>query len=317
MGEGPKLDVAIWAWVVLAGVIVCGIVFEFVVHRAAREFGRRHAIALSAAWITLALVFGALVALRFGVVAGEDYLTAFLVEKSLSIDDLFVILLVFRRLQIPRHEQHRVLQYGIPGAVVTRALFTALGAAVIGAWHEVIYFLGAFLIFTGMRTAREKARAQREGEGAIVPFLRRHLPFTTRLHGHRFIAVEDGRRVATPLLLALIAIEITDVICAVDAVPVVFAITDEPFIFYSSNIFALLGLHALYLVLADVLADIKYIRYGLAAILVLAGTKMLLSRVVHVPHLLALLMTAGIVTATIVPSVRAKRRKDRAVHATA
>jgi len=226
-------------------------------------------------------------------------------------------LLVFRRLDIPARAQHRVLQWGIPGAIVTRALFIALGAAMIGAWHGVIYVLGAFLVFMGVRTAREENVAKRVGTGRLLPFLEQHLPFTTELHGNRFLAVEDGRRVATPLLIALIAIELTDVICAVDAVPAVFAITDEPFIFYSSNIFALLGLHALYLVLADVLADIKYIRYGLAAILVLAGTKMLLSRVVHVPHLLALLTTAGIVTATIVPSVRAKRRKDRAVHATA
>ncbi len=311
MEDASKLDVAIWAWVVLAAVVVCGVLVEALAHRGKHHVGRKSAIFWSLVWITVGLGFGALVALRFGADAGEDYLTAFLVEKSLSVDDLFVILLVFQRLDIPPHYQHRVLQWGIPAALVIRAVFVALGSAAIGAWHEIIYVLGAFLIVTAVRTARAGVGVDMAGEGRLLPFLRRHLPFTDRLHGHRFIAVEHGRRVATPLLLALIAIEVTDAICAVEAVPAVFAITDEPLIFYSSNVFALLGLHALYLVLADVLADLRYLRYGLAAILALAGIKMLASKVVHLPHVVSLSITVAILVATIVPSVVAKRRKDR------
>ncbi len=311
MDDAPKLDVPIWVWVVLAAVVVCGVLVEALAHRGKHHLTRKSAILWSVVWITVGLGFGALVALRFGADAGEDYLAAFLVEKSLSVDDLFVILLVFQRLDIPAHHQHRVLQWGIPAALVIRAAFVALGSAAIGAWHEIIYVLGALLIFAAARTARAGLGAEMAGEGRLLPFLRRHLPLTTQLHGDRFVAVEHGRRVATPLLVALIAIELTDVICAVDAVPAVFAVTDEPLIFYSSNVFALLGLHALYLVLADVLADLKYLRYGLAAILALAGTKMLASKVVHLPHVVSLSITVAILVATIVPSVVAKRRKDR------
>jgi tellurite resistance protein TerC len=311
MGDTPKLDVPIWVWLVFAALVVCGVVVEALVHRGKHDLGRKSALLWSLVWITVGLGFGALVAFRFGVGAGEDYLTAFLVEKSLSVDDLFVILLVFQRLAIPRHHQHRVLQWGIPGALVTRALFAAIDSAAIRAWHEIIYVLGGLLIVAAARTARAKVGAARAGEGGIVPFMQRHLPFTTQLHGDRFVVVEQGRRVATPLLLALIAIEVTDAICAIEAVPAVFAITDEPLLFYSSNVFALLGLHSLYLVLADVLAELKYLRYGLAAILALAGTKMLASKVVHLPHVVSLSITVAILVATFVPSVVAKRRKDR------
>ena len=312
MTAGAKLDVPIWAWLVLAVIVASGLAVDLVAHRGDRHLGRRGAVLWSAAWITLALAFGGWVALQLGAAAGEDYITAFLVEKSLSIDNLFVFLIVFRRLDIPAREQHRVLQWGIIGAFVTRGVFIALGSAVLGAWHDVIYVLGAFLVFTGVKTAREKDDAKVEGEGRVLPFLRRHLPFTPRLHGHRFVGVEDGRRLATPLLLALIVIEVTDVLFAIDSIPAVFAISEEPFIVYSSNIFAMLGLRALYLVLADLLADLKYLRYGLAAILVFAGAKMLTSGLFHVPHVVSLLAIAGILVATIVPSVVAKRRRARA-----
>ena len=310
-GPATRFDVPIWAWLVLAGIVASGLVVDLVAHRGDHHLGRKGAVAWSAAWITLALAFGAWVALQFGRAAGEDYLTAFLVEKSLSIDNLFVFLVIFRRLEIPPREQHRVLQWGIIGAFVTRALFIALGTAVLAAWHDVIYVLGAFLVFTGLKTAREKGGVTEEDEGKVLPFLRRHLPFTPRLHGHSFVAVEDGRRVATPLLLALIVIEVTDIIFAVDSIPAVFAISEEPFIVYSSNIFAMLGLRALYLVLADLLADLKYLRYGLAAILVFAGFKMLTSSLFHVPHVVSLLTITGILVVTIVPSIVAKRRKAR------
>jgi tellurite resistance protein TerC len=188
-------------------------------------------------------------------------------------------------------------------------VFIASGAALLARWHGAIYVLGAFLIYTGVQTAR--AHAAEPGEGRVLPWLRRHLPFTPRVHGHRFLVVEEGRRVATPLLLALLAIEATDILFAVDSVPAVFAVSREPFIVYSSNVFAILGLRALYLVLATLLQDLKYLRFALAAILVFAGVKMLGSSFFHVPHFVSLFVIAAFLLAAIVPSVIARRANAR------
>jgi tellurite resistance protein TerC len=311
--ESATLEVPLTAWLVLAVVVAVGVAIDLIGHRGDRGQGRTKAALWSAAWIGTALAFGAWIAIRFGRGAAEDYLTAFLVEKSLSVDNLFVFLIVFGRLRIPAAEQHRVLQWGIIGAFVTRGLFIAGGSALLASWHGVVYVLGAFLIFTGYKTARDQGSLEDDvgKEGKLLPFLRRHLPFTPRLDGHRFLSIENGRRVATPLLLALIVIEITDVIFAVDSIPAAFAITTEPFIVYSSNIFALLGLRALYSVLADLLADLKYLRYGLGGILAFAGAKMLASDVVHVPRLVSLLAIVCILAAAVVPSVVARRRHAR------
>lgn len=306
------LDVPQWAWLVLAGVVLVSLAVDLLAHRGDRAQGRRWALVWSGVWITLALAFGAWITLQFGLPAGEDYLTAYLIEKSLSVDNLFIFLVVFSRLRIPREEQHRVLQWGIIGAFVTRAACVAGGAALLAAWHGVVYVLGAFLIITGVKTALDRPDDGGE-EGGVLKFLRRHLPYTPRLHGHRFLAVEGARRVATPLLLALLVIEVTDVFFAVDSIPAVFSITREPFIVYSSNVFAILGLRALYLVLEDLLSDLKYLRYGLGAILVFAGAKMLTSGFLHVPHSVSLLVVAVTLTAAIVPSVVARQRRERAV----
>jgi tellurite resistance protein TerC len=169
-----------------------------------------------------------------------------------------------------------------------------------------VYLLGVFLIFTGYKTAVAKAP---KGESRVLGFLRRHLRVTPQLHGHRFFAIEDGRRVATPLLLALLAIEATDILFAVDSVPAVFAISEDPFIVYSSNVFAILGLRALYLVLADLLKELEYLHYGLAAILGLAGVKMLLSGTIHLPHYVSLVAILVILAAAIIPSVIVARRR--------
>jgi tellurite resistance protein TerC len=307
------MTVPTWAWLILAGVMLGGLLVDLLAHRGNRGQGRKSAVLWSLVWIGLSLAFAGWVALQFGYGAAEDFVTAYVLEKSLSIDNLFVFLIIFSRLKIPRAEQHRVLLWGILGAFVTRAAFIAAGAALLSTWHEVVYVLGAVLIYTGIKTARDHANEdEAEGEGKILPFIRRHLPFTPRLDGHRFFTLENGRRVATPLLLALIVVEITDVIFAVDSIPAVFSITEQPFIVYSSNVFAILGLRALYLVLADLLSDLKYLRFGLAAILVLAGAKMLTSHFFQIPHAIALLAVLAILAASIAPSVVAKRRKARA-----
>jgi tellurite resistance protein TerC len=303
------LEVPFWSWLVFAGIVLASLALDLLSHRGGRGSSRRAAIVWSVVWIVIALGFGIGVALMFGRDAGEDFLTAYLIEKSLSIDNLFVFLVVFSRLGIPDAEQHRVLFWGILGALIARAIFVVTGTAVLLRWHEVVYALGAFLIYTGWKTAR--AHDGEDGHGRLLAFVRRRVPLATRSHDHRFIAVEDGRRVGTPLLLALIVIEITDVLFAIDSVPAVFAVSQDPFIVYTSNVFAILGLRALYLVLAGLLRDLAYLRYALAAILMLAGVKMLVSDHVHVPHAISLGAIVVILTAAVVPSLIVRHRRAR------
>ena len=303
------LEVPFWAWLLFAGIILASLIVDLFTHRGGRGLSRTHAIGWTIAWITAALSFACWVWVQFGSPTALDFVTAYLIEKSLSVDNLFIFLVVFQRLRIPESEQHRVLFWGIVGALVSRGLFIAAGAAVLAVWHDVVYLLGAFLVLTGVKTAR--ARRDEAEEGWFLPFLRRHLRLTDRLHGHRFFVMEGGRWVGTPLLLALLVIEATDILFAVDSVPAVFAISEEPFIVFSSNVFAILGLRALYLVLADLLKDLQYLHLGLAGILVFAGAKMLGSGLFHLPHVVSLLVIVGLLVGSIVPSLNARRRRAR------
>ncbi len=283
------MEVSTWLWGVFAAVVVASLTFDLVGHRASRGDSARAALAWSGVWIALALAFAVLVGVELGGAQAEDFLTAYLMEKALSIDNVFVFLLVFGRLRMKRSEQHRVLFWGILGALVLRGVFIAAGASVISRWHEVVYVLGAILIYTGVHTARKPA-GEVQADSRILRFLR------DRLH------------LRSPFVLALVTIELTDIMFAVDSVPAVFAITDEPFIVYTSNVFAMLGLRALYLVLAGLLGKLRYLHYALAAILVLAGVKMVTSSLWHVPHVVSLLAIVAILAVAIVASVRANRR---------
>jgi tellurite resistance protein TerC len=302
------LEVPVWAWLVFATVIAVSLAVDLVTHRGGRSLSRRHAIVWSVAWISVAALFGIFVAIEFGRETAVDFTTAYLIEKSLSVDNLFVFLVIFRRLRIVKDEQHRVLFWGILGAFVTRAIFIGAGTAVLAQWHSVVYVLGGFLIYTGIKTLRTHPDADAK-ESRVVTFLQRRIPFTTRTQGHHFIVLEAGRRVATPLFIALLAIEATDILFAVDSIPAVLAISNTPFIVFSSNVFAILGLRALYLVLADLVADLRYLHYGLGSILVFVGLKMLASHYVHLPHWLSLAVTVGLLVSTIVPSVISRRRR--------
>ncbi|HEY3499521.1 MAG TPA: TerC/Alx family metal homeostasis membrane protein [Polyangiaceae bacterium] len=301
----PPLDVPGWAWLLFAVIIVVSLAVDLWAHRGGRSLSRRQAIGWSVAWVVLALLFGAGVAAKFGWDTALEFIAAYATEKSLSLDNLFLFIVIFARLGIPEGEQHRVLFWGILGAFATRAAFIAAGTALLAAWHPVVYVLGAFLLFTGIKTALERPEAEREGR--LLAFLRRHLPLTARLSGHRFFVVEGGRLVGTPLLLALIAIEFTDVVFAVDSVPAALAISKAPFIVYSSNVFAVLGLRALYLVIAHALSGLKYLRFGLGAILAFAGCKMLLGDVFPISHVVALLVIVLSMTLAIAASLFARR----------
>ena len=294
-------------WFVFAAVVLACLAVDLLAHRGGHGLSRKAAVWWSIFWIAISLAFAVVVGVQYGAGAAEDFVSAYLMEKSLSIDNLFVFMVVFAKLRIPPAEQHRVLFWGIVGALVARAVFIASGAALLERWHDIVYVLGGFLILTGLQMARSHS-PEPEGENRVLAFLRRRLPMTSTMHGHHFVARENGRRVATPLLLALLTIEVSDVMFAVDSVPAVFAISTEPFIVYTSNVFAILGMRALYLVLADLLRDLQYLKYGLSAILVLAGVKMLISSYVHVPPLASLAAILLILAGAIIPSVIVARR---------
>jgi tellurite resistance protein TerC len=296
-------------WLLFAGIVLVSLAVDLLAHRGGHGHSRRSAVAWSIVWVAVALVFAGYVWYALGGYAAGTFMSAYLMEKSLSIDNLFVFMVIFSRLKIPPTEQHRVLFWGIMGALVARGLFIAGGTALLTRWHDVTYLLGAFLIYTGYKTARTQP-GPREGESRVLSFLRRHMRISARLYGHSFFGREDGKLVATPLLLALLTIEASDVMFAIDSVPAVFAITEEPFIVYSSNVFAILGLRALYLVLADLLRDLRYLHFGLAAILALAGAKMIAAQHFHVPHYVSLGAIVTILTVSIVASVLAKSARD-------
>jgi tellurite resistance protein TerC len=302
------LDVPLWAWGVLAAVVLISVFTDLFAHRGDHADSRKRAVLWTVTWISIALAFNVFVAVRFGRAAGEEFLAAYLLEKSLSVDNLFVFLLVFGALSIPQSEQHRVLTWGIFGAIVFRGVLIFAGAAAVQRWHALTYVFGAILLFAAFKLLRDKPRSADSG---VVAWLERHLPWTRELHGHHFIARVEGRRVATPLLIALLAIEVTDIVFAIDSVPAAFAVTKEPFIIYSSNLLAILGLRALYLVLAGMLAELRYLKYGLAAVLAFAGGKLVLARWGTLRPLVSVGIIALCILTSVLASLRANRRDRR------
>lgn len=266
-----ELVVPAWAWGLLAGVMLLLISIDLFAHRGDRVDSRRRALVWTVGWIAAAVVFGAVVAVWLGAEAAEQYFAAYLLEKSLSVDNLFVFVVVFGALDIPVSEQRRVLTWGIIGALVTRGVFIALGAAILHRWHEITYVFGAILVVTALKLLR----GGDGGSSRLLIWLERYLPWTRERTGHHFVVRRDGRWLATPLLVALLAIELTDVMFALDSIPAAFAVSDEPFVIYSSNVFAVLGLRALYSVLLGALVQLRYLKYGLSAVLAFAGAKML------------------------------------------
>ncbi len=303
-----SLAVPAWAWALLAVIVCVSISIDLFAHRGDRVDSRPRALAWSIGWIVVALAFNVFVALRFGAQAGEEFLAAYLLEKSLSVDNLFVFLLVFSALRIPITEQRRVLTWGIAGAIFTRGILIFLGAAAVQRWHGLLWVFGGLLVVAAVKLLREPSQ---ESESRLLRWLERHVPWTPQLDGHRFLTRRNGRLVATPLMLALIAIELTDIVFAIDSVPAAFAVTEEPFLIYSSNLFAILGLRALYVVLAGALADLRYLRFGLAAVLAFAGGKLLLGSWIKVPPLISVAVIAGCIAIAIVASVHANRRDRR------
>lgn len=301
-------SVPTWAWALFAGVVIGALAIDLVMHRGDHAGSRRAALCWSGIWIGVSLLFAGFIAIELGGHPAQAFVNAWLVEKSLSIDNLFVFLVIFRRLRVPHSEQHRVLFWGILGAFVTRALFIGTGSVILTHSQAATWLFGGFLLYTGQKALRTNPEEENDQENKVLSWLESRLPFTPKRHGHAFLVAQAGRRVATPLLLALVAIELSDIMFAVDSIPAVFAITKESFIVFTSNVFAILGLRALYLVLAEVVADLKYLHYGLGGLLLFVGAKMLASSFVHIPHVASLAITVAILAAAIIPSVVVRRR---------
>jgi tellurite resistance protein TerC len=280
-----------------------------VFHRQAHTVTVREALIWSAVWISLALLFNVGVYIWRGPEPALDFLTGYLIEKSLSVDNIFVFVLIFSTFQVAPQYQHRVLFWGIIGALIMRALLIALGVTLIHKFHWVIYVFGAFLIFTGIRMALQKERQIDPERHPVLRFLRRFLPITEHYEDGKFYVKRAGQVFATPLFIVLLVVETTDVIFAVDSIPAILAITVDPFIVYTSNVFAILGLRALYFALAGLVHRFHFLQYGLSIILVFVGVKMLLGDVYKIPPGIAL----GVITGILLLSVLASQIRQQAV----
>ena len=285
----------------------------FVFHRKPGDVTLRSAALTSAFWISLGLGFGVVVFLWLGAEKAVEYYSGYLIEESLSVDNVFVFSLVFAAFAIPSHLQYRVLFWGVIGALVMRFVMILVGAALIERFEWILLVFGAFLVFTGFRMWRSTQRDVEPDPAAnpIVRFARSRLPFTDRLDGQRFWTQVDGKRVATPLLLALIVVEVSDLVFAVDSIPAVFAVTTDPFIVYTSNAFAILGLRSLYFFLADLKDRFRYLTHGLSIVLVFVGVKLLLGPWIHLPAWTSLVVIAGVLGASIAFSLLHSRREEQ------
>ncbi len=278
------MDPQPWIWAAFGVFVFAMLALDLVVFsRRGSEIGLRRAVAWSIAWTALGLGFAAVLAVWQGREPAEEYLAGFLIEKSLSIDNLFVFALILSYFAVPAAYQRRVLFWGIVGAMVLRGVFIAGGAALLDAFHATVYVFGAFLVLTGIRMARHRDVEIHPERNPVLRVLRRVLPISSEYHGDRLTVRHGGRWVATPMLAALALVATFDVVFAVDSIPAIFAVTRETFLVYAANAFSLLGLASLYFVLAGMMTRFRYLNVGLAAVLVFVGGKMLVSDVFHVP----------------------------------
>ena len=280
-----------------------------VFHRKAHKIGIREALLASALWIALALGFGFFIWHSFGAQRGLEYLTGYVIEKALSVDNLFVFLVIFRAFRVDEKVQHRVLAWGILGALVMRGIMILAGAAMIARFDWLLPVFGLFLVYTGLHMLWKRNKEVHYEKNPVFRFASKHLRVTREYSGARFFVREDGRLSATPLFLVLLIVEITDVTFAVDSIPAIFGITRDPFIVYTSNVFAILGLRALFFLLADVLDYFQYLGIGLAIVLMFIGAKMTAERWMHISVVVSLSVVGGILLLSMLVSFLAKPKK--------
>jgi tellurite resistance protein TerC len=320
------MNVPLWAWLAFGAVVIVMLSVDLLAHRHAHVISFRESAIWSAVWVSVSLGFALVLGLTLGSGAAVDFTTAWLLEKSLSVDNLFVFALIFAYFQVPRAYQHRVLFFGVIGALLFRGIFLAAGVAVVNQFTAILFAFGAILIWSAIKLLRNEDETVDPGKSVAVRLLRKIMPVADEYHGTKFIVRSDssadsrlsavaavGKRVATPLLAVVVAIEAADLIFAVDSVPAVLAVSDNAFIVYSSNAFAILGLRALYFMLSGMLARFHYLGKGLAFILAFIGVKLFLQAghktishdIPEIPSLLSL----GVIMATLAVAIVASLRR--------
>ncbi|HVL91159.1 MAG TPA: TerC family protein [Actinomycetota bacterium] len=293
-----------WMWIAFTAFILAMLAIDLLMNRDAHVVSMREAGIWSGVWVTLGLLFAGLLWIwQDGKVAGE-YLAGYVIEKSLSVDNIFVFALLFSYFSVPAKYQHRVLFWGVLGALVFRILFIAGGAALLDNFHWMIYVFGGFLVITGIRMAMHKETEVHPEKNPVLKLMRRVIPISGSYDGKHFFTRVNGKRLATPLFAVLVVVETTDIIFAVDSIPAIFAITRDTFIVFTSNAFAILGLRAMYFLLAGMIRKFQYLSVGLSAVLVFVGIKMLISDVYHVPIWASLSFIAVAITASVIYSLR-------------
>lgn len=302
------MDVSVTVWVAVLAVIVTMLAIDLFAHRDAHVISAREAAAWSLVWVAMGVGFGVIVWQAWGAEPAGQYVAGYLIEKSLAVDNVFVWAIIFSYFAVPRQYQHRVLFYGVVGALVMRAAMIWAGSAAIERYIGILYAFGAFLVVTGVLMIRHRASHFDPSTSGVVRLFRRHVPMTDEYDGQRFLTRRNGALVATPLLLVLVLVESTDLVFAVDSIPAVFAVTQEPFLVFTANAFAILGLRAMYFLLADLMHRFVYLKLGLGLVLVWVGIKLVLQvDVWKMPTLLSLGVVAVIIAVSIVASLRATR----------
>jgi TerC family integral membrane protein len=301
-------------WTTFSILIVAVLAIDLgVFHRKAHAVRFREAISWVVVWVTLAMAFALGVYWKFGSDKALEFLTGYIIEEALSVDNVFVFIVIFAFFRVPKEYQHRILFWGILGALIMRAIFIFAGAALLQRFHWILYVFGGILIVTGVRMLLGKDEEIHPERNLVYRAFRRVVPMAHAYHGQNFFVVENGRRLATPLLLVLVVVEATDVIFAVDSIPAIFAITTDPFIVYTSNIFAILGLRNLYFVVARFMEKFHFLKIGLAFVLLFVGVKMLIADYYKIPITVSLAVVAGVLALSVVISILRPPRVEELV----
>src|SRR5258708_1167775 len=295
---------AIWLWVGFNLFVLAMLVLDLgIFHRKAHAVSIREASIWSAVWVALALLFNAGIYFFSGPELALQFVTGYLIEKSLSVDNIFVFVVLFSYFSVPAAYQHRVLFWGVLGALIMRGILIVLGAMLLENFHWVLYLFGAFLIVTGVRMAFNKDEAVHPERNPVLKLVRRVVPVTANFEGDRFLVRRAGKVLVTPLLLVLLVVETTDLVFALDSIPAIFAVSRDPFIVYTSNVFAILGLRSLYFVFANVMGKFYYLKSGLSVVLSFIGVKMVLADIFHIPIGLSLAVIAFVLATALIASI--------------
>ncbi len=305
------MDVPLWAWFAVLGVILVMLAIDLFAHRDAHVIGVKEAAAWSALWVALGVAFGGVIWWWVGSEFAGQYYAGYLIEKSLAIDNVFVWAIIFSYFAVPRQYQHRVLFYGVIGALIFRGAFIAAGSALIASFAWILYLFGAFLLVTGYTMIKKRADHIDPSKSKVVALFKRFVPTTDEYDGQKFLTRRNGALVATPLLLVLVLVETTDIIFAVDSIPAIFAVTQEPFLVFTANAFAILGLRAMYFLLADLMHRFVYLKLGLGLVLIWVGVKLVLQVDIYkMPTWLSLGVVAVIIAVSIAASLISTRNGE-------